>query len=104
MATVEDLIDVELTQLGYTEQPPGSNQTKFGDLFFPGQPAAWCAAFQSWAPESDRLSVAADQLGIRAGRPLGRLPEGPGSEAWVVATGRPQRGDLVCFEWEEDLA
>ncbi|HEY4937875.1 MAG TPA: peptidoglycan-binding protein [Actinomycetota bacterium] len=102
MATVDDLINAELTQLGYTEQPPGSNRTKFGDVFFPGQPAAWCAAFQSWALDQIGFPWPPDARYPGKGDPsVGFLKALAQKHGWWVASG-PQRGDLVCFEWEAD--
>ena len=102
MATVDDLINVELTQLGYTEQPRGSNRTKFGDVFFPGDPALWCAAFQSWALDQIGFQWPTDARYPGKGDPsVGFLKVLAQKHGWWQPAG-PQRGDLVCFEWEED--
>ncbi len=102
MATVDDLINVEANQLGYTEQPPGSNHTKFGDVFFPGQPAAWCAAFQSWALDQVGFAWPPDTRYPGKGDPsVGFLKGLAQRHGWWV-TAVPQRGDLACFEWEAD--
>jgi hypothetical protein len=102
MGTVDDLINVEPTQLGYTEQPPGSNRTKFGDVFFPRQPAAWCAAFQSWALDQIGFPWPGDCRYPGKGDPsVGFLKVLAQKHGWWHSAG-PQRGDLVCFEWEAD--
>jgi CHAP domain len=90
------------TQLGQTEQPPGSNEAPAIAAYrtatagaIPGAP--WCAYFASWAAR-------------QAGEPLGANGEGLGSVAqiwsWAQSTGRaipngpgvvPQPGDLIVF-------
>lgn len=43
------VIDTAMGELGYTENPPGSNRTKYWDAYdpsFQGQP--WCVAFLWW--------------------------------------------------------
>lgn len=40
-------VELALQDLGYTEQPIGSNRTKYGERFFPGQPSPWCAEMVS---------------------------------------------------------
>ncbi len=96
------LVRVAETQLGQTEQPPGSNESPAIAQYrtatagaIPGAP--WCAYFASWAAR-------------QAGEPLGATGEGLGSAAqiwsWAQSTGRaipngpgvtPQPGDLIVF-------
>jgi hypothetical protein len=88
------------TQVGQSEQPPGSNDGPALAAYRaavagaqPGQP--WCAYFASWAA-------------AQAGEPLGEEGQGYGSvaeiTAWAQRTGRylpagstPQPGDLILF-------
>ena len=85
------------TQIGVTEQPPGSNNGPQIAVYrsavqgsYPGAP--WCAYFVSWAA-------------ARAGAPLGDHGQGFGSVAeitdWAKATGRftttPAPGELILF-------
>lgn len=88
------------TQLGVSEQPPGSNDgpglQTYRDAVAgaaPGEP--WCAYFASWAAG-------------QAGAPIGANGQGLGSVAeitdWAASTGRllpssatPQPGDLILF-------
>ncbi len=96
------LVHAAETQLGQTEQPPGSNESPAIAQYrtatagaVPGAP--WCAYFASWAAR-------------QAGEPLGANGEGLGSAAqiwsWAQSTGRaipngpgvtPQPGDLIVF-------
>lgn len=88
------------SQVGQTEQPPGSNDGPALAVYRsavqgaqPGEP--WCAYFASWAAQ-------------QAGTPLGATGQGLGSVAeitsWAQGTGRylpagstPQPGDLILF-------
>jgi len=85
------------TQVGQSEQPPGSNDGPAIAMYrgavagaYPGAP--WCAYFVSWAA-------------AQAGAPIGDHGQGLGSVAeitdWARATGRlvsqPQPGDLILF-------
>jgi hypothetical protein len=90
------------SQIGQTEQPPGSNESPAIAQYrsatagaIPGAP--WCAYFASWAAR-------------QAGEPLGASGEGLGSVSaiwsWAQSTGRaipnspgvtPKPGDLIVF-------
>ncbi|HEX4465996.1 MAG TPA: CHAP domain-containing protein [Solirubrobacteraceae bacterium] len=90
------------TQIGQSEQPPGSNESPAIAGYrgavagsAPGEP--WCADFASWAAR-------------QAGEPIGANGEGLGSVSaiwsWAQSSGRavpngpgvtPQPGDLIVF-------
>jgi len=90
------------TQLGQTEQPPGSNESPaiaaYREATAGAEPGApWCAYFASWAAR-------------QAGEPVGPAGEGLGSVgaiwSWAQSSGRaipngpgvvPQPGDLIVF-------
>jgi len=91
---------VAKSQLGVTEQPPGSNDGPQISMYrsavagsYAGAP--WCAYFVSWCA-------------AQAGAPLGSTGQGLGSVAeitdWAKSTGRftetPQPGDLILFGTE----
>lgn len=96
------LVAVAETQLGQTEQPPGSNESPAIAQYrsatagaAPGAP--WCAYFASWAAQ-------------QAGEPLGPGGQGLGSVSeiwsWAQSSGRaipngpgvvPKPGDLIVF-------
>ncbi len=93
------------SQIGQTEQPPGSNESPAIAEYraatagaMPGAP--WCAYFASWAAR-------------QAGEPIGANGEGLGSVSaiwsWAQSTGRavpngpgvvPKPGDLIVFGGE----
>jgi hypothetical protein len=96
------IVRIAESQIGQTEQPPGSNESPAIAIYrsatagaVPGAP--WCAYFASWAAH-------------QAGEPLGANGEGLGSVAqiwsWAQSSGRaipngpgvtPQPGDLIVF-------
>lgn len=96
----EAIIALELSDQGYQEQPPGSNNTIFGE-FMGTNHLAWCAAFQSYCHDqitglpsifpatSNKGSAscyAIQQWAIRQG-------------CWVDGDQAPERGDLVIYGW-----
>jgi hypothetical protein len=96
------VVAIAESQLGQSEQPPGSNESAAIAEYrsatagaAPGEP--WCAYFASWAAR-------------QAGVPIGANGEGLGSASqiwsWAQSTGRaiengpgvtPQPGDLIVF-------
>ncbi len=96
------IVAVAESQLGQTEQPPGSNEGPAIAQYrtatagaAPGEP--WCAYFASWAAS-------------QAGTPIGENGQGLGSVAaiwsWAQSSGRavanapgvvPKSGDLIVF-------
>ncbi len=96
------IVAIAESQLGQTEQPPGSNESPAIAQYrsatagaIPGAP--WCAYFASWAAR-------------QAGEPIGARGEGAGAVSevwsWAQSTGRaipngpgvvPQPGDLIVF-------
>jgi len=96
------IVAVAESQIGQTEQPPGSNESPAIAQYrsatagaVPGAP--WCAYFASWAARE-------------AGEPIGVQGQGAGSVedvwSWAQSSGRaipngpgvvPQPGDLIVF-------
>jgi CHAP domain-containing protein len=96
------MVAIAESQLGQTEQPPGSNESPAIAQYrsatagaIPGAP--WCAYFASWVAR-------------QAGEPIGANGEGAGAVSevwsWAQSTGRaipngpgvvPQPGDLIVF-------
>lgn len=92
----QKLLKIEAEQIGYKEDPPGSNHTKFGVWYgFNGVP--WCAIFQSWSAAQAGLTfryayvpyVVAD---ARAGK----------NGLTLVHPAQVQAGDLVCYDWDRN--
>ncbi len=99
------IVAIAESQLGQTEQPPGSNESQAIAMYrsatagaTPGEP--WCAYFASWVAN-------------QAGEPIGAGGQGAGSVegvwSWAQSTGRaisngpgvvPKPGDLIVFGGE----
>ena len=87
-----------IAEVGYTENPPNSNKTKYGEWFgLDGVP--WCGIFVSW-------------VYAQAGYPLGNIGFLKGFAGCQTAiahftdTGEvvanPKPGDIVFFDWNND--
>jgi hypothetical protein len=96
------IVSIAESQIGQSEQPPGSNESSAIAQYrsatagaIPGAP--WCAYFASWAAS-------------QAGEPIGAQGQGLGSVgeiwSWAQSTGRavpngpgvvPKPGDLIVF-------
>ncbi|GAB4064147.1 CHAP domain-containing protein [Angustibacter speluncae] len=89
--TAEDVLNVARSQLGFAEQPPGSNRSPYGAWYpMDGQP--WCAMFVSWC---------ADRAGAAALIPKHAFT--PSGAAWFRERGQwgsqPRIGAIVYFQW-----
>ena len=92
------IIEIAKQEVGYTENPANSNQTKYGKWFgFDG--VAWCGMFVSW-------------VYFYAGFPLGNIGFKKGFAGCQTAvahfrktgkiTNDPIPGDIVFFDWNGD--
>jgi hypothetical protein len=94
------VIQTAIGQLGYTEDPPTSNCTKYGEWFFlNGYP--WCAIFVSWVFD-------------QAGLPLGKIDNPKGyagcqgaynffkKNNLIISGKEAQAGDIVIYDWNGD--
>lgn len=92
------IVETAIAEVGYTENPPNSNRTKYGEWFgFDGVP--WCGMFVSW-------------VYAKAGYPLGNIGFLKGfagcqtAVAHYTKTGEitesPVSGDIVFFDWNND--
>lgn len=95
---MKKLIEIAQKEIGYKENPPNSNKTKYGKWFgFDG--VAWCAIFVSW-------------VYYYAGFPLGNIGFLKGFAGCQTAvahfkktneiTKTPMPGDIVFFDWNAD--
>ena len=93
MPKASDILAIARAELGYTENPQGSNKTKYGVWFgMNGQP--WCMMFVQWcfaqAGASDLLPARTASCGtmMRAAQAAG---------CWVTGDYRP--GDVVIYDF-----
>lgn len=92
------LLSIAAAEVGYTEDPPDSNRTKFGQ-WFGLDGVAWCGMFVSWCYH-------------KAGRPLGNIGFSKGFAGCQTAVAHyrkegkvvtvPAPGDIVFFDWNKD--
>lgn len=90
-APASKVLAVARGQLGQTEQPPGSNNTKYG-AWYGLNPAAWCAMFVSWvANQAGALDI------------IPRHAWTPSGARWFYDRGQwgtvPKPGAIVYFAW-----
>ena len=94
----EKIIAMAAAEIGYLEDPLGTNQTKYGKWFgLDGVP--WCGMFVSW-------------VYAHAGLPLGNIGFLKGFAGCQTAVAHfrkagkivknPKQGDIVFFDWNDD--
>jgi len=87
-------------ELGYSEFPPGSNDTKYGAWYGMNyQP--WCAMFCAWAYELEGNSPAFVQ-GSRYSYVPYIVADAQARKHGLSITQDPVPGDLVCYDWSYD--
>jgi hypothetical protein len=91
------LLDVARREIGVTEMPRGSNNTKYG-AWEGVNPAAWCSSFVSWCANA----AGAIELVAFPGHPRGSSYSGDILELYR-SRGRvsmtPTPGDFVVWDW-----
>ena len=96
---INKILELAQSQIGYTENPPNSNHTKFNEWYY-GKPvsAPWCAIFVSWLfaqngkvlPWQNERGFAYCPYGVKRAKEL---------KIWF---GNPRIGDLIFFDWGGD--
>lgn len=94
-----------LREVGVKESPAGSNRgprvdqyQKADGLKNPDVGYPWCASFINWCFVQAGRPL--DELGRSAS--VGNLLSAARKRGWAH-TDRPQRGDLVCFDWGDNV-
>jgi cell wall-associated NlpC family hydrolase len=92
------IVDVASKEIGYTEDPPNSNKTKYGQ-WFGLDGVAWCGIFVSWCYSHAGFQL--PNIGFSKGY--------AGCQAAVAyfndhkkMTEKPISGDIVFFDWNGD--
>lgn len=93
-----EIIRIARGEVGYSEQPPNSNKTKYGK-WFGLDGVSWCGIFVSW-------------VYAQAGAQLPRIDYLKGFAGCQTAvayfkknqkiTDKPKSGDIVFFDWKGD--
>lgn len=85
-------------EIGYFEDPPNSNKTKYGDWFgFDGVP--WCGMFVSWVYYHAGFHLG--NIGFLRGFAGCQTAVKHFEETGEITTD-PQPGDIVFFDWNLD--
>jgi hypothetical protein len=93
------------SQLGYKEQPAGSNNTKYGSWYGMNY-SPWCAMFVSWCFELGAQDCGTGSPSFQAGKSYSYVPyvvsDARENRNGLSVTQTPAGGDLVCFDWQGD--
>lgn len=88
-------VDIALGQVGYIEQPPGSNRTKYGEWYgYNGVP--WCAIFVSWCLHEAGFRTPDEHAWRYAYVPFIVEDAARGIHGMQL-TKTPIKGDLACY-------
>lgn len=94
MATVSELLDIAIDELGTKESPAGSNRTKYGAWFgLDGNP--WCMMFVQWVFAKAGVSLPAKTASCTV-----LMNRAKSAGMWVTSGYRP--GDVVIYDWGDD--
>lgn len=99
MATAEQLLAVERSQLGVHEDPPGSNHTPYG-RFYGMDGVPWCAEFQTWccAQVGVPFRFAAVASAVAAAKRAGTLHTDPAPGRLACKLYTRTTGHISCVE------
>lgn len=96
----DTIISIAKSQIGITEDPPGSNKQKFG-LWFGLNGAEWCGIFCSWCYDQAGHSIGHPHFKTDFYKGFASVPFA--MELWKdKITENPQSADLVLFDWNKD--
>ena len=93
------------SQLGVTESPPESNNTKYGDWYGVNY-EPWCAIFCTWCFELGAADVGKDSPSFVKGSRYAYCPyvvaDARAGRYGLQTTDDPVPGDLVVYDWSGD--
>lgn len=97
----QKFVKMALSQLGVTESPAGTNQTKYG-AWYGANGVAWCAIFDTWCGGTSGFGKESFKRGARwAYVPYILADAGAGRYGLMLAT-QPLTGNLATFDWDKD--
>lgn len=87
--TRERIVQIAVSQLGVSEQPPGSNRTPYGPV------GAWCAMFTTWVWERAGIP----EVRLESNYAVTSLVEWAKQRAiWHEPPAKPEPGDMIVFD------
>ena len=93
------IIELAKAEIGYSETPPDSNMTKYGE-WFGLNGVSWCGIFVSWVYHQAGVvmpKIGFSKPGFAGCQNAVAFFKGKG---WITDT--PVAGDLVFFDWNAD--
>lgn len=91
MGTLNELLSIARKEIGYTENPPKSNMTKYGKwMGLNGY--AWCLSYIQWVCNQAKV-----RLPAKTGSCGALMNAAKEANMWVVANFKP--GDIVIFDF-----
>lgn len=96
MTQIERVVNVAVGELGYTEQPPHSNRTKYG-IAYGIDGVRWCVIFLWWVFTTAGLG----KLFFGGGKTASCLTLGTwyALQGWVVPVSEIRAGDIVLLDF-----
>jgi hypothetical protein len=89
-----------LSQLGQTEHPSGSNNSKFNKWY--GMIGAWCAMFQTWISVTLKIELKTWAKGRYYAYVPFIVADAIAGRRGLMVAGGPADGVRVCFDWQGD--
>lgn len=93
-----------VSQLGVTEQPPGSNIVEYSDWY--GMVGPWCAMFVSWSYELGAADTGRDSPAFVRGERYAYCPyivaDARANRYGLTTTDDPVAGDLCVYDFQGD--
>lgn len=100
MLAASDFINIALGELGVHEEPPGSNVTKYGQMY--GMyPASWCMQYISYVWRTLGLPIPPGSQSNLGWASVGFFLDSARKAGWVTPTNNIQPGDVVCYIWQQ---
>lgn len=94
------ITEIAAKEIGYTENPPNSNKTKYGKWFgFDSVP--WCAMFVSWCyaisgKPLPNIGFTNGFAGCQSGYDYFK------KKGWIISKESAVEGDIALFDWNGD--
>jgi hypothetical protein len=99
--TRERALDGAIGWLGYTEDPPGTNTTIFGEYYGINQ-QPWCAMFVTYCYEVEAGGSPSFARGSRYAYVPYIVSDAAKTVNGLTLTQKPIPGDLACYDWDRD--
>jgi hypothetical protein len=96
----ETALDLAVSELGVTEDPPGSNVCLYSEWY--GLIGPWCAMFATWCYDGAGPSPSFEPNAARYAYVPYIVADARGARYGLSVTSSPIPGDLVCYDWQGD--